>query len=46
MVVFMGLRTGEMFDTSTARLAVMTTALLSQDYPPPEVAGQFEKFFR
>jgi len=29
MTVFMGLRTGEMFDASTARLAVMTTALLA-----------------
>jgi len=46
MVVFVGLRTGEMLDTSTARLAVMTTATSFQDYPPPQVAGQFEKFFR
>lgn len=46
MVMFMGLRTGEMFDTSTARFAIMTTATLFQDYPPPQVAGQFEEFFR
>jgi hypothetical protein len=46
MVMFVGLRTGEMLDASAARLAVMATAILSQDYPPPQVAGQFEKFFR
>ena len=45
MVMFVGLRTGGMFDLSTARLAVMPTAILSQDYPPPQVASEFEKFF-
>jgi hypothetical protein len=46
MVVFVGLRTGEMFHASTAGFAVMPTAILSQDYPPPKVAGQLEKFLR
>jgi hypothetical protein len=45
MMVCMTLRTGEMFDASTARFAVMTAAVLSQDQPPPQIAGQFEKFF-
>ena len=35
MVMLMRLRTGEMFDSSTARFAVMTTAILSQDDAPP-----------
>jgi hypothetical protein len=46
MVMLISLRTGEMFDSSTARFAVMTTAVLSQDHAPPQVARQFEKFFR
>lgn len=46
MVMFVGLRTGEMIDASTARFAIVTTAILTQDDPPPEVAGQLEKFFR
>ena len=46
MMVLMILRTGEMFDTSTARLTIMATAILSQDKPSPQVAGQFEELFR
>ena len=46
MVMLMSLRTGEMFDLSTARLAVVTAAILPQDHAPPQVAHQFEKFFR
>ena len=46
MVVFVGLRTGEMFHASTAGFAIMTAAILSQDDPPPQVAGELEKFFR
>lgn len=45
MVMLMILRTGGMFDLSTARFAVVTTAVLSQDHAPPQVARQFEKFF-
>ena len=44
--MFVSLRTGEMFHSSTAGLAVMTTTALSQDHPPPQVASQFEKLFR
>ena len=46
MVVFVSLRTGEMFHSSTTGLAVMTTTILSQDHSPPQVASQFEKLFR
>ena len=46
MVMIVSLRTGEMFHSSTAGLAVMTTTTLSQDHPPPQVASQFEKLFR
>ncbi len=44
--MFVGLRTGEMFDLSTAGFAVVTAAILAQDHSPPEVAGQFGEFFR
>ena len=46
MVMIVSLRTGEMFHSSTAGLAIMTTTALSQDHPPPQVASQFEKLFR
>jgi hypothetical protein len=45
MVMLMRLRTGEMFDSSTARFAIMTTAIFAQDDAPPQVPRQFEKFF-
>jgi len=45
-MMMVSLRTGEMFDSSAARFAVMTTAILSQYHAPPQIAGQFEKFFR
>jgi hypothetical protein len=46
IVMMVSLRTGEMFDSSATRLAVMTTAISAQDDSPPKVAGQLEKFFR
>jgi len=46
MVMLMSLRTGAMFDLSTARFAVMTAAILPQDHSPPQVARQLEQFFR
>jgi hypothetical protein len=45
MVMFVRLRTGEMFDLSTTWFAVMPTAVLAQDNAPPQVARQFEKLF-
>ncbi len=44
--MFVGRRTGEMFDASVAGFAVVTTAGLLQDHSPPEIAGQLEQFFR
>jgi hypothetical protein len=46
MAVFMRLRTGGALDASTAGFAVVAAAILPQDYPPPQIAGQLEKFFR
>src|SRR6266498_2228319 len=46
MGVLVVLRTGEMLDASAAGFAVMPTTILFQDDAPPEVAGQFEQFFR
>jgi hypothetical protein len=46
MVAFVSLRTGEMFDASTARFAVMAATIFSQDQSPPQVACQLEQFFR
>ena len=40
------LRTGGMFDLSTAGFAVVAAAVLSQDDPPPEVARQLGQLFR
>lgn len=46
VVMMVILRTGEMFNSSTTRFTIMTAAILPQDHAPPQVAGQFEKFFR
>ena len=45
MVMFVGLRTGEMLYPSTAGFAVVTTAILPQNDSPPQVAREFEEFF-
>jgi hypothetical protein len=45
VIVCVTLRTGEVFDASTAGFTVMTAAVLSQDQAPPQVAGEFEKLF-
>jgi len=44
-MMVMILRTGELFHASTARLAGMTAAALSQDHSSPQVASQFEQLF-
>ncbi len=46
MGMFVSLRTGEMFDASTAGLAVVTAAILFQDHSPPQIASQFGQLFR
>jgi hypothetical protein len=39
-------RTGRLVSLSTAGLAVVTTAVLTQDHPPPEIPGEFPEFLR
>ncbi len=46
VVMLVSLRTGEIFDSSTAWFAIMPTTILSQDDAPPQVARQFENLFR
>lgn len=44
--MFVSLRTGGMFDASTAGFAIVTAAGLLQDHSAPEVARQFRELFR
>jgi hypothetical protein len=43
-IMLVSIRTGWVFNPSTAWLAVMATARLAQDDSPPEVPGQFVHF--
>ncbi len=44
--MFVALRTGELFDASTAGFAMVAAAVLPQDDSPPQVARQPGELFR
>lgn len=45
-MMFVSLRTGEMFDASAAGFAVVSAAILFQDDSPPQIARQLGQLFR